>query len=141
MIVADTGAIVALIDADDRHHRELRTLYERKPDAWVLPWVILPEVDYLLTTHVSTRAGEAFIDDLARGHFEVEWGREQDLLRARDLFMRYADLRLGLVDGVVMAVAERLEAKAIATLDQRHFGAVTLRGKPKLFPRDLRRAK
>ncbi len=48
MIVADTGAVVALVDADDRYHRPLRTHYERDPDAWVLPWAILPEVDYLL---------------------------------------------------------------------------------------------
>lgn len=137
MIVADTGAVLALIDADDRHHRALRALYERHPDAWVLPWAILAEVDYLLATHVSARAQEAFLDDLARGTYSVEWGHERDLVRARDLCRRHADLKLGLVDTVVMAVAERIEAKAIATLDQRHFGAVTLRGRPKLFPRDL----
>ncbi len=37
----------------------------------------------------------------------------------------------------VMAVAERLRASAIATLDLRHFGVVTLRGRPRLLPRDL----
>ena len=36
-----------------------------------------------------------------------------------------------------MAVAERLEATAIATLDVRDFGAVKLKGEPKLYPRDL----
>jgi hypothetical protein len=36
-----------------------------------------------------------------------------------------------------MAMAERLRAAAIATLDVRHFGAVSLRGHPKLVPRDL----
>jgi hypothetical protein len=35
-----------------------------------------------------------------------------------------------------MAVAERLEADAIATLDLRHFGAVTLTTTPRLLPRD-----
>jgi predicted nucleic acid-binding protein len=48
VIVADTGAIIALIDADDRRDRPLRTLFESKPDAWVLPWASLPEMDYLL---------------------------------------------------------------------------------------------
>ena len=28
MIVADTGAVVALIDADDRHHASLREVFE-----------------------------------------------------------------------------------------------------------------
>lgn len=36
----------------------------------------------------------------------------------------------------MIAVAERLNAKAIATLDLRHFGAVEIRGRPKLLPRD-----
>ena len=49
---------------------------------------------------------------------------------------RYASLKLGLVDAVVIAIAERVGAETIATLDARHFGAVAIRGKPKLFPRD-----
>ena len=35
-----------------------------------------------------------------------------------------------------MAMAERLGAEAVATLDLRDFGAVKLRGVPKLVPRD-----
>jgi predicted nucleic acid-binding protein len=66
----------------------------------------------------------------------VEWGAHDDLERARALHVKYRALRLGLVDGVVIAVAERLRAKAIATLDVRHFGAVTIRGRPKILPRD-----
>ena len=52
------------------------------------------------------------------------------------LLERYPDLRFGLVDAVVMAVAERLEAEAIVTLDVRHFGAVELHHDPRLLPRD-----
>ena len=74
MIVADTGAIVALVDADDRSHRALRAQFESDPDAWVLPWAILPEVDYLLAEHVGSRAGDAFRADLAAGAYAVEWG-------------------------------------------------------------------
>ena len=44
--------------------------------------------------------------------------------------------RAGLVDGAVIAVAERLGAEAIATLDLRHFGAVAIRGRPRVLPRD-----
>ena len=55
---------------------------------------------------------------------------------ANRICAKYRSLRLGLVDAVVIAVAERLEAEAIATLDLRHFGAVTIRGAPKLLPRD-----
>ncbi len=136
MIVADTGAILALVDADDRHHRALLELFERDQD-WILPWAILPEIHYLLSSHVGPDAERAFMRDLAQGRYAVESGNETDMARAYELCDRYWDLRLGLVDGVVVAVAERLGAAAIATLDEWHFGAIEIRGKPKLFPRDM----
>jgi len=136
VIVADTGAILALVNAGDAHHRTLRRLYEEHVQAWRLPWAILPEVDYLLGKHVSTRARRLFVDDVAAGAFVVEWGEPGDLDRAAELDRKYAALGLGLVDAAVMAVAERVEADAIATLDLRHFGAVTLATRPRLLPRD-----
>jgi len=137
VIVADTGAILALIDADDRHHGTLRRLFEDGRNPWVLPWAILPEVDYLLSAHVGAHAEESFLADLASGVLPVEWGREADLLEAERICRRHRALRLGLVDAVVIAVVERLKAEAIVTLDLKHFGAVRIRGEPKLIPRDL----
>ncbi|MBI3074515.1 MAG: PIN domain-containing protein [Deltaproteobacteria bacterium] len=137
MIIADTGAILALIDADDKHHAVLSRAFE--PDQWMIPWAVLPEVDYLVATHLGARTQEAFLSDVADGAFSIEWGREEDVQRARDLCLKYRTLRMGLVDGVVMAVAERLKAEAIATLDVRHFGAVKLRLPFRLLPRDAAR--
>lgn len=62
-------------------------------------------------------------------------GVPADLERAAELCATYKDLELGLVDGVVAAVAERLGASDIATLDVRDFGALELKGKPRLLPR------
>ena len=137
MIVADTGAIVALVDRDDRHHRALREAFESDPDAWVLPWAILPEVDYILASRLGADVAQAFRLDLAEGAFFVAWDDGVDLRRAVELDEAYGDLGLGLVDAVVMAMSERLEARAIATLDLRDFSAVELDGRPQLWPRDL----
>ena len=139
MIVADTGAILALIDKSDRHHEPLLTLFEEQPARWVLPWAILAEVDYLVGTHLGAKAQEAWLDDLTSGAFQIEWGSDADLTRAREIARRHRALAIGLVDAVVMATAERLHAESIATLDLRHFGAVAIRGTPHLLPRDLRR--
>ncbi len=135
MIVADTSAMLALIDADDRHHGAVLLLYEQAPQDWILPWAILPEVDYMLATHVSVAAQRDFLRDLAAASFAVEWGDETDLLRANGLCTQYRDFRLGLVDACVAAVAERLGAD-VATLDLRHFGALALDGSPAILPRD-----
>lgn len=136
MIVADTGAILALVNKSDRHHLAVRRIYEEDPDEWLLPWAILPEVDYLIGSELGARARETFLADLADAAFTVEYGTERDLIRANQIDRKHRALRLGLVDGVVMAVAERLGARAIATLDLRHFGAVDLVGSPLLIPRD-----
>jgi predicted nucleic acid-binding protein len=137
VIVADTGAVIALIDAADQHHETLRRVFEAEPDRWVLPWAILAEVDYLASTRLGAKAAGAFRADLADGLFNVEWNRGSDLRRAVELDEHYADLSLGLVDTVVMAIAERLDAQAIATLDLRDFASVELAGCPALWPRDL----
>jgi predicted nucleic acid-binding protein len=137
MIVADTGAVIALLDADDKHHGTLRRAFEAAPGDWLLPWAILPEVDYLALTQLGSRTEQAFLDDLASGAFTIDWGAERDMKRAAELNAGYRALKLGLVDAIVMAVAERRKAQAIATFDLRHFGTVKLRGEPKLIPRDL----
>jgi uncharacterized protein len=105
--------------------------------SWILPWAILPEVDYLLASHLGPRAQDAFLADLGGGEWAIEWGQEADLVRAHELTTKYRSLRVGLVDAVVIAVAERLRASAIATLDLRHFGTVAIRGHPPFIPRDL----
>jgi predicted nucleic acid-binding protein len=136
VIVVDTGALLALLDADEAHHGTLRALYDDEPERWVLPWAILPEVDYLLAAHAGRKARDAFLGDLADGSFTVDWGRDEDLAAVARIHRRYRALDVGLVDAAVIATAERLKARAIATLDLRHFGAVAIAGRPRLLPRD-----
>jgi uncharacterized protein len=137
VIVADTSAIIALINADESVHEQMVELYDRTGDEWVLPAAILPEVDYLLLKRLGEPTQLAFLRDLADARFHIEWGDTRDLIRARELSEKNRTLRMGLVDALVMAAAERLGARAVATLDTRHFGAVKMRGGPQLFPRDL----
>ena len=136
MIVVDTGAMLALLDASEDHHGAIKDLYEEHANGWIVPWAVVPEVDYLVAAHLGAKAQEAFLADLADGSFSVEWGRDEDLTAAKRIATRYRALKIGLVDAVVMAIAERLNAEAIATLDLRHFAAVSIRGNPRLLPRD-----
>lgn len=137
MIVADTSAVLALLDAGSASHAAVREAYRAHRSACVLPWAVLPELDYLVRRKGGPGSAMALRADLAEGRFQVEWGAPPDLRRAHELDSQYRELSLGLVDGVVMAVAERLEARAILTLDLRDFGAVALKGRPEIWPRDL----
>ena len=137
MIVADTSALLGLLDRRSHSHGALAEAFRAHRDRWVLPWAILPELDYMIPRAVGLAVHRAFQADLEEGCFAVEWGGWADVRRALELDRAYRHLSLGLVDGVVMAVAERLEAQAIATLDLRDFGAVNLKGQPAIWPRDL----
>ena len=129
--------MLALLDMRSVAHKTLLQVFRSCRDEWVLPWAILPELDYMVARRVGPAVSQAFRVDLAEDLYTVEWGGRPDLRRALEIDRTYRDLSLGLVDGVVMAVAERLEARAIVTLDLRDFGAVTLKGQPALWPRDL----
>lgn len=137
MIVADAGAILALMDLDNPEHIPLRSALLTGREQWVIPWAVLPELDHLVVKRLGRNAAEVLRADLAEGRYTVEWGGRSDLQRALELHRTYRDLSLDLVDAVVMAVAERLEARAIATLDLRDFGAVSLKGDPEIWPRDM----
>jgi len=47
---------------------------------------------------------------------------EDDLLRAMEIDQKFHELAIGLVDGVVAAVAERLRVYRIPTIDHDDFG-------------------
>jgi len=137
IVVADTGAVLALIDRNDRHHEALKRALERPATRWVLPWAVLPEVDYLVAKELGAKVHDAWLTDLGDGLWDVEPMADTDLPLAEHWHKRYKALRMGLVDAVVAVVADRLRADVIATLDLKHFGAVSLPGAPLLWPRDL----
>ncbi len=84
---------------------------------------MLVELDHF----VPSAAFASFLGDVARGAFAIEDLRSHDYERLGELMTKYADLSLGFVDAAVLAVAERLGERRIATLDHRHFSVVRLR--------------
>jgi predicted nucleic acid-binding protein len=86
--------------------------------------LVVTEVAYLLATRLGPEPEVRFLGDLAGGAFSVEPVAVSDWMRIAELVARYRDLPLGTVDASVVAAAERLDAKEIATLDRRHFSVV-----------------
>jgi hypothetical protein len=64
---------------------------------------------------------------LARGAFSYAPPTVGQLSRAMELDRRFADLGLGLVVSSIVALAESLGIRRLATRDVRHFAAVRLR--------------
>jgi hypothetical protein len=64
------------------------------------------------------------LQDLASGAYVTEPVAAADWLRIAELVWRYRRLPLGSVDASIVAAAERLGIRKIATLDRRDFGVV-----------------
>ncbi len=124
MIVCDTGPLYAAADSSDAHHDECSDLLNGLPRPLVVPISVVVETSYLIEHRLGPAAEARFLAQLAGGDFQVEQLSPDDLRRAAVLVDQYADLPLGAVDASVVAVAERLGATEIATLDRRHFSIV-----------------
>jgi hypothetical protein len=124
VIICDTGALVALLNAADDHHEACSALFATYPGRLVVPAPILTEVCYMAETRLGPETEARFLDAMASGEFELEAAGTADLRRMAELVRRYADFPLGAADASVVAVAERLRATRIATLDHRHFRAI-----------------
>lgn len=123
-LVADSGALYALYDANDRHHRAVAESLDAAQGPVVVPAALLSEVDYLLRHFLGIDAELDFLRSLEEGAFLLEPFTDEDLSRVCELVERYRDLDLGLADAAVVATAERLHTKTLLTVDERDFRAV-----------------
>jgi hypothetical protein len=86
--------------------------------------MVVAEAVYLLTRELGAHAEPAFYEAIINGTLTVEPLTTADWRRIRELVDRYQNLPLGGTDASLIAVAERLGATRIATLDRAHFSIV-----------------
>jgi predicted nucleic acid-binding protein len=104
-------------------HRLFRNAIDRSRTRYV-PGLVLAELDYFLQH--KRRAMDVFMRDLVRGAFTYAPPTLEELARAMEIDRRYSRLGLGLVDASVVALAEILGIRRLATRDVRHFSAIRL---------------
>jgi uncharacterized protein len=92
--------------------------------AVIVPGLVLAEVDYFL--RANRRAMGKLVAEIfdPRTRYEYELPLPSDIARALELDAKFEALGLGLVDGMVAAVAERRRIYRILTIDRRDFGAI-----------------
>ena len=123
MIVVDTSAIIAALDAGDRHHDAVRSWLDAETQDLVTTPLVVAETDHLVGARGGHRAQAAFREDLQSGAYLVEWWPSA-IAAAVPVAEMYADAGLGLTEASLIALAERARTVDIATLDERRFRAV-----------------
>lgn len=127
MILCDSGPLIAAAASNDADHHactEMFTGLRLAGRRLLVPQTVVAEVGYMLAAWVSTEVEAKFLDAVAAEDFEVVNLTSADFARMAELVRGYDDLPLGTTDASVIAVAERLGVREIATLDRRHFTAV-----------------
>ena len=122
--IVDSGAVIAAFDRRDPAHARVTSALAAERSTIVIPAATLPEIAFLLGRRHGAAAAAEAIRRLGAGPWPLESNDQADLLRAAELMRQYADTRLGFVDAAVIALAERLGATRIHTLDRRDFRLV-----------------
>jgi predicted nucleic acid-binding protein len=125
MILVDAGPLIAIIDADDRHHKACTAALKKLRPPLLTVWPAVVEAMYLLE---NFRAQDALWQMILRGVLVIEPCEQPDLVRARDLMAKYSDLPMDLADATLVAVAERLGCPRVFTLDRKDFRVYRPRG-------------
>lgn len=119
MILTDAGPLVALLHADDRHHRACREAFQALDETLATVWPAFTEAAYLLG--FSRPAQDRLLELVVRGVLVFLPLGEADVPRIRELMEQYSDLPMDLADATLVRVAEREGIRRIFTVDQRDF--------------------
>ncbi len=125
-VIADTGGLLRALartpegKASFPDYQKVLTA----ASAVIVPGLVLAEVDYFLRgdRKVMRKLIAEIFDPATR--YEYELPLPSDIARALELDARFGELDLGLVDGMVAAVAERRHVYRVLTTDRRDFSAI-----------------
>ena len=127
-LIADTGGLLRALAAGPDGSPSFPAYEDAlvSASAVIVPALVLAEVDYFLRR--QRQAMRVFVAQIfdPSTRYEYEPVLPADVARALELDARFRELELGLVDGTVMAVAERRAVYRVLTTDHRDFGAVRI---------------
>ena len=120
--IVDSGPLYAAADLDDDDHDAALDVLARTTLHTVIPTLVVAEVTHFIGTRLGPHPEALFLEGLAE--LDVEAPGPPDWKRIAELVAQYEEFPLGGTDASVIALAERLDATTIITLNRRHFGAV-----------------
>jgi predicted nucleic acid-binding protein len=118
-ILLDPSAVVAAADSADLNHRAAVAWFERVDEPLLLGALGLAELDLLLQRELGVDATQAVLAALIAGSVRLVPPTPEDLARAAELMAEAAEHRPRLADALLVASAERLSVRRVASFDRR----------------------
>jgi len=114
-IIVDTGPLVALFHARDKHHEAAKAVLESNPAALVSTWPVITEA-----CHFLAQAGRrALLTFVRRGALRLEALSVEDVPQLDELLARYE--RMDFADATLVLIVEKTGITEIFTIDRRDF--------------------
>jgi uncharacterized protein len=111
--IVDSGALVALLDPREEHHRWARESLWRQPEPWFTCEAAVSEALFLLhEPHAS-----ALDKLLRRRHLRLGLNLADELLAVLDLRAKYASVPMSLADACLVRMSETLPDPVVLTTD------------------------
>lgn len=124
----DSGPLVAAASRNDIDHERCLRLFRELPGPFLLPDTVLIEACWVIGDRIGAKSHALFLEaiaaELERDRYRLISLIPPDLPRMAELVSQYSDLRLDPTDASVVAIAERLGVRQVATLDRRDFTVV-----------------
>jgi uncharacterized protein len=118
-ILVDPSAVLAAADAADLNHRPAVAWFGRVDEPLLLGALGLAELDLLLQRELGPEATRAVVASLVAGSIRLVPPTTDDLARAAELMVEAAEHRPRLADALLVATAERLAIRRVASFDRR----------------------
>ena len=118
-ILLDGSAVVAAADMADLNHSAAVAWFRRADEPLLLGALTLGEIDVVLQRELGADASLSVVEAILGGAVRLVAPTEVDLVRAVELLRESAEHRPRLADAILVATAERLGIRRVATFDRR----------------------
>jgi predicted nucleic acid-binding protein len=128
----DASLIVAAADRSDLNHEAAVSWLERVREPLLVGALSLADADVLLQRGLGAGATIALVESVVAGAVRLVPPTEADLARASALMSAAAEHRPRLADAVLIATAERMGVRRIATFERRPLAVLRAVGGPRI---------
>lgn len=117
------------MDAEQENHQAFRDAIFHAAGPRIISPFVVAELDYMILRNYGRENQLAFLSEVERGVYRLEWFSDRDFTRAWELISEYRHLTsFGIADASNVVLAERYGTTDILTTDQRDFRQVATSG-------------
>lgn len=113
--IADSGLIIAALDAGDAHHDWATELMRREEPPWLVCEAVLAEIS------ASIGTAEPALEMLKMGDLRIAFDLDTEKLAVLTLIKKYRDQEINLADACVVRMSELFPDSLVFTVDKRDF--------------------